>query len=72
MKNQRKNVKILVKKNRRGRRKRAKNFNKKLCFLGVNAAGLRPKLLTFKKILAELKPSVFFGRRDKIQRCRKT
>ena len=29
-------------------------------FLGVNAAGLRPKILTFKKILNELKPSVFF------------
>ena len=30
-----------------------------LRFLGVNAGGLRPKLLTFKKILNELKPSVF-------------
>ena len=29
-------------------------------FLGVNAAGLRSKLLTFKKVLADLKPSVFF------------
>ena len=27
--------------------------------MGVNAAGLRPKLVTFKKILNELKPSVF-------------
>ena len=27
--------------------------------MGVNAGGLRPKLLTFKKILNELKPSVF-------------
>ena len=29
-------------------------------FLGVNAAGLRCKLKTFKKVLTELKPSVFF------------
>ena len=28
--------------------------------MGVNAAGLRPKLLTFKKVIDELKPSVFF------------
>ena len=29
-------------------------------FLGVNAAGLKSKLLTFKKVLFELQPSVFF------------
>ena len=29
-------------------------------FLGVNSAGLRSKLFTFKKVLSELKPSVFF------------
>ena len=34
-------------------------MNKNLRFLGVNASGLRPKLSTFKKIIAELKPSVF-------------
>ena len=28
--------------------------------MGINAAGLRPKLSTFKKVLNELKPSVFF------------
>lgn len=28
--------------------------------MGVNAAGLRPKLFTFRKIISELKPSVFF------------
>ena len=58
--NLRKNLKITTKKGRRGRRKKAKNMRKQLRFLGVNAAGIRPKLLTFKKILAELKPSVFF------------
>ena len=35
-------------------------MNKQLRFIGINAAGLRPKLFTFKKILHELKPSVFF------------
>ena len=29
-------------------------------FLGVNSAGLRSKLMTFKKVIEELKPSVFF------------
>ena len=28
--------------------------------MGVNCAGLRPKLLTFKKVISELKPSAFF------------
>ena len=55
----RKNLKLKVKKGRRGLRKGSKNVSKSLRFLGVNAAGLRPKLLTFKKALEELKPSVF-------------
>ena len=49
-----------TKKTRRGRRRRAKVLRKQLRFLGVNSAGLRSKLSTFKKILSELKPSVFF------------
>ena len=56
----RKNVKINVRKCRRGRRKSNKNISKSLRFLGVNCAGLRPKILTFKKVLNELNPSVFF------------
>ena len=47
-------------KGRRGRRKSKKSFVKSLRFLGVNTAGLRPKLLTFKKVIKELMPSVFF------------
>ena len=43
---------------RRGRRKSEKSFVKSLRFLGVNTAGLRPKLLTFKKVIKELMPSV--------------
>ena len=52
-------MKFLIK-NCQRRRKSHKNFKKHLRFLGVNAAGLRPKLLTFRKIINELKPSVFF------------
>ena len=60
VKNLRKSLKVSTKKTRRGRRKKVKSFCRKLRFLGFNAAGLRPKMYTFKKILAELKPSVFF------------
>jgi hypothetical protein len=48
------------KKTRRGKRKSAKAFSKSLTLVGVNAAGLRSKLTTFKKVVTELKPSVFF------------
>jgi hypothetical protein len=56
----RKRIKIQVKKNRRGKRKSLKMIDKSLRFMGVNCAGVRPKLLTLKKVLNELKPSVFF------------
>ena len=45
---------------KRERRKSARNVSNSLRFLVVNAAGLRSKILTFKKVIAELKPSVFF------------
>jgi hypothetical protein len=35
--------------------------------MGVNAAGLRPKVLTFKKTLSELQPSVFFVEETKLR-----
>ena len=35
--------------------------------LGVNSAGLRPKFKTFKKIINELKPSIFFIEETKYQ-----
>ena len=63
----RKNLKIKIYKNRRGRRKSAKNLSKPLRFLGVNAAGLRSKLFTFNKIIDELKPSVFFIEETKMK-----
>ena len=51
-----------MKKTRRGRRKSSKNKNitKSLRLVGVNAAGLGNKLFTFKKMVAELRPSMFF------------
>ena len=61
----RKNIKLNVKKVRRGRRKSTKNISKSLRFLGVNAAGLKSKLNTFKKVLKELQPSVFFVQESK-------
>ena len=44
----------------RGKRKSKKSFVKSLRFLGVNSAGLKPKLMTFKKVVNDLKPAVFF------------
>ena len=38
-----------------------------LRFLGVNAAGLGSKITTFKKVLYELKPSVFFVQETKLR-----
>ena len=51
-----------MKKTRRGRRKgnKNKNISKSLRLVGVYCAGLSNKLFTFKKMVAELKPSVFF------------
>ena len=45
---------------RRGKRRSLKRFKKSLRFLGVNAAGLKSKLLSFKKVLADLKPFGLF------------
>ena len=41
-------------------RKSSKSFTKSLRLVGVNSAGLKSKLLTFRKVLAKLNPSVFF------------
>ena len=63
----RKNIKIKVKKTRRGKRNSLKVIDKSLRFMGVNAGGLRPKLLTLKKVLSELKPSVFMVEETKFK-----
>ena len=58
-----------MKKSKRGRRKNLKNneIEKHMRFVGVNAAGLQSKLFTFKKMLAELKPSVFLVEETKFK-----
>ena len=53
-------------KNRRAKRAKAKHFVKSLKFLGVNAAGLKPKMVTFKKVVDETKPAVSFVQESKI------
>ena len=52
--------KLIKPKIRRGKRKSTKKFKKSLRFLGVNAAGLKSKLSSFKKVIHDLQPSVFF------------
>ena len=54
-------------KNRRAKRAKAKHFVQSLKFLGVNAAGLKPKMVTFKKVLDEIKPAAFFVQESKIK-----
>ena len=56
------NIKVNVKRTRRGNRKRTmnKNISKSLRLVGINAAGLKNKILTFKKLVKDLQPSVFF------------
>ena len=49
-----------LRRGRRGRRKSAQNFSKTLRVLGVNSAGLKSKLTTFRKVLSKLQPSIFF------------
>ena len=56
-----------INKNRRAKRAKAKHFEQSLTFLGVNAAGLKPKMMTFKKVLDEIKPAVFFVQENKIK-----
>ena len=53
-------------KNRR-KRKNTRNISKTLRFMGVNSAGLRSKLPTFKKIIRELDPSMFFVQETKFK-----
>ena len=45
---------------RRRKRKKPKEFSKSLRMIGVNAAGLKPKLSTLKKVINNLDPALFF------------
>ena len=64
--NRRKDLKFKIIKNRR-KRKNSKQLSENLRFLGVNAAGLRPKMLTFKKVIKDLNPSVFSVQETKMK-----
>ena len=55
-------------KTRRARRTKAKQIIKSLRCIGINAAGLKPKIVTFKKVLNELQPAVFFIQESKIKK----
>ena len=45
----------------------SKNCSKSLRFMWFNSAGLQSKLFTFKKVLTELVPSVFFIQETKFK-----
>ena len=45
----------------------SKNIEKSLRLLGVNSAGIRSKMMTFKKVLNDLKPGVFFLQETKMK-----
>ena len=65
--NKRRIIKYYKPKVRRGKRKSLKTVKKSIRFLGVNAAGLKSKMTSFKKILNDLKPAVFFIEETKYQ-----
>ena len=52
---------------RRGKRRKAKQFSKVFRVMGVNAAGLKPKIPTFKKVIDNLQPSIFFIEESKFR-----
>ena len=56
-----------IKLRQRGKRRSSKKFCKTLRFLGVNSAGLGSKMMTFKKVLNDLKPSVFMVEETKFK-----
>ena len=57
----------MSKKLRKNVEKSFKNVEKSLRFLGVNAASIKSKLLTFKKVISELEPSLFFIEETKLK-----
>ena len=60
-------IKSHVKKEKRRQRKKMKPHKTSIRFLGVNANGLKPRFLTFKKVMKDLTPSVFFVEETKFQ-----
>ena len=51
----------------RGKRKNKICYKKEIRFMGVNAAGIRSKLTSFKNALNKLKPGVFFIEETKMK-----
>ena len=45
---------------RKRKRKSKMSYEKNLRLVGINAAGLKSKLSTFKKVIMDLQPSIFF------------
>ena len=60
-------IKPKTKRGVRGKRKCVKEYKRSLRLLGVNAAGLKCKFTSFKKVVSELKPSVFFVQETKMK-----
>ena len=61
------NVNKTKKQNKRRKRKNKKSFKRSVRFLGVNSAGIRSKLTSFKNVLNELKPIVFYVEETKLK-----
>ena len=61
------NVNKTKKLNKRRKRKNKKSFKRSVRFLGVNSAGIRSKLTSFKNVLNELKPIVFYVEETKLK-----
>ena len=64
-----KNIKTKLHKKRtvRGKRNCLRKYEQSLRFLGVNTAGLKSKFTSFKKVIMELRPCVFFAQETKFR-----
>ena len=51
----------------RGKRNCLRKYEQSLRFLGVNTAGLKSKFTSFKKVLMELEPCVYFAQETKFR-----
>ena len=65
MKKTKRIIKLKTKRAMRGKRNCVKKVEKSLRFLGVNSAGLKSKFTSFKKLIVDLRPSVFFVQETK-------
>ena len=62
----------MVKKKKTNRRAKKRSKNKmgqsNICIMGVNAAGITSKMNSFKNVVRQLKPSIFFVEETKLKR----